>query len=137
MSSAAAPIARPALVDSSWLLVGPAVLFLLLLFVYPFLYGFALSFQPEEGGWLANYQKFFTDSRAWRTVVTTFGLALPVTVINVGFALPIAFRLRRRTAWQRWITTLLVVPITLGTVLIADGMLTYFGPRVPAPGRCR
>ena len=129
MSSAAAPIARPALVDSSWLLVGPAVLFLLLLFVYPFLYGFALSFQPEEGGWLANYQKFFTDSRAWRTVVTTFGLALPVTVINVGFALPIAFRLRRRTAWQRWITTLLVVPITLGTVLIADGMLTYFGPR--------
>jgi putative spermidine/putrescine transport system permease protein len=117
------------LVDSSWLLVGPAVLFLLLLFVYPFVYGFALSFQPEEGGWLANYQKFFTDSRAWRTIVTTFGLALPVTAINVGFALPIAFRLRRRTAWQRWVTTLLVVPITLGTVLIADGMLTYFGPR--------
>jgi putative spermidine/putrescine transport system permease protein len=26
-------------------------------------------------------------------------------------------------------TTLLVVPITLGTVLIAEGMLTYFGPR--------
>jgi putative spermidine/putrescine transport system permease protein len=129
VSGAAARVARPPLVDSSWLLVGPAVLFLLLLFVYPFLYGFALSFQPEEGGWLANYQKFFTDSRAWRTIVTTFGLALPVTVINVGFALPIAFRLRRRSAWQRWVTTLLVVPITLGTVLIADGMLTYFGPR--------
>ena len=129
MSGAAARVARPPLVDSSWLLVGPAVLFLLLLFVYPFLYGFALSFQPDEGGWLANYQKFFTDSRAWRTIVTTFGLALPVTAINVGFALPIAFRLRRRTAWQRWVTTLLVVPITLGTVLIADGMLTYFGPR--------
>ena len=129
MSSAVARVARPPLVDSSWLLVGPAVLFLLLLFVYPFVYGFALSFQPEEGGWLANYQKFFTDSRAWRTIVTTFGLALPVTAINVGFALPIAFRLRRRTAWQRWVTTLLVVPITLGTVLIADGMLTYFGPR--------
>jgi len=129
VSGAAAQVARPPLVDSSWLLVGPAVLFLLLLFVYPFLYGFALSFQPDEGGWLANYQKFFTDSRAWRTIVTTFGLALPVTAINVGFALPIAFRLRRRTAWQRWVTTLLVVPITLGTVLIADGMLTYFGPR--------
>jgi putative spermidine/putrescine transport system permease protein len=129
MSSAAARVTRPALVDPAWLLVGPAVVFLLLLFVYPFLYGFALSFQPVEGGWLDNYQKFFTDSRAWRTLVTTFGLALPVTIINVGFALPIAFRLRRRTTHQRWITTLLVVPITLGTVLIADGMLTYFGPR--------
>jgi putative spermidine/putrescine transport system permease protein len=129
VTSAAARAARPPLLDSSWLLVGPAVLFLLLLFVYPFLYGFALSFQPDQGGWLANYQNFFADSRAWRTIVTTFGLALPVTLINVGFALPIAFRLRRRTAWQRWVTTLLVVPITLGTVLIADGMLTYFGPR--------
>jgi putative spermidine/putrescine transport system permease protein len=129
VSSAAARAVRAPLLDSSWLLVGPAVLFLLLLFVYPFLYGFALSFQPAEGGWLDNYQKFFADSRAWRTIVTTFGLALPVTLINVGFALPIAFRLRRRTAWQRWVTTLLVVPITLGTVLIADGMLTYFGPR--------
>ena len=129
MSSTAARVTRPALIDPAWLLVGPAVLFLLLLFVYPFLYGFALSFQPAEDDWLANYQKFFTDSRAWRTIITTFGLALPVTVINVGFALPIAFRLRRRTAYQRWITTLLVVPITLGTVLIADGMLTYFGPR--------
>ncbi len=26
-------------------------------------------------------------------------------------------------------TTILVVPITLGTVLIAEGMLTYFGPK--------
>jgi putative spermidine/putrescine transport system permease protein len=126
--SAAARAARPSF-DSAWLLVGPAVLFLLLLFVYPFLYGFALSFQPQEGGWLANYQRFFADSRAWRTIVTTFGLALPVTLINVGLALPIAFRLRRRSLYQRWITTLLVIPITLGTVLIADGMLTYFGPR--------
>ena len=129
MSSTAARVTRPALIDPAWLLVGPAVLFLLLLFVYPFLYGFALSFQPAEDDWLANYQKFFTDSHAWRTIITTFGLALPVTVINVGFALPIAFRLRRRTAYQRWITTLLVVPITLGTVLIAEGMLTYFGPK--------
>jgi len=127
--SAAARVTRPALIDPAWLLVGPAVLFLLLLFVYPFLYGFALSFQPVEGDWLANYQKFFTDSRAWRTIITTFGLALPVTVINVGVALPIAFRLRRRSKYRRWITALLVVPITLGTVLIADGMLTYFGPR--------
>jgi putative spermidine/putrescine transport system permease protein len=30
---------------------------------------------------------------------------------------------------QKWLTTVLVVPITLGTVLIAEGMLTYFGPR--------
>ncbi len=30
--------------------------------------------------------------------------------------------------YQKFATTLLVIPVTLGTVLIADGMLTYFGP---------
>jgi putative spermidine/putrescine transport system permease protein len=37
--------------------------------------------------------------------------------------------MRVKTRYQRWVTTLLVVPITLGTVLIAEGMLTYFGPK--------
>jgi len=37
--------------------------------------------------------------------------------------------MRIKTRYQRWLTTILVVPITLGTVLIAEGMLTYFGPK--------
>ena len=32
---------------------------MLLLFIYPFLYGLVLSFEPKEGGWLANYRRFF------------------------------------------------------------------------------
>jgi putative spermidine/putrescine transport system permease protein len=129
MNAPAANVLRRGPLDPAWLLVGPAVLLLLLLFIYPFAYGFVLSFTPNEGGALANYQKFFADSRQWRTVLTTFELALPVTILNVGIALPIAFRLRQRSHYQRWVTTILVIPITLGTVLIADGMLTYFGPR--------
>jgi len=34
-----------------------------------------------------------------------------------------------KSPYQRWATTILVIPITLGTVLIAQGMLTYFGPK--------
>jgi putative spermidine/putrescine transport system permease protein len=115
--------------DPAIWLVAPAVIFLLLFFIYPFGYGFWLSFTPNEGDWLANYRKFFSDEHLWRTVIITFQLSLPVTILNVGLALPIAFQLRRKTRYQRWVTTLLVIPITLGTVLIAEGMLTYFGPR--------
>ncbi len=43
--------------------------------------------------------------------------------------LPIAYKMRVKSRYQRWVTTILVVPITLGTVLIAEGMLIYFGPR--------
>ncbi len=115
--------------DRTLLLVVPAALFMLLLFVYPFAYGLLLSFHPVDGGWLGNYRKFFTTDNLWSTIWTTLRLALPATLVNVGLALPIAFKMRQKSRYQRVVTTILVVPITLGTVLIAEGMLTYFGPR--------
>jgi putative spermidine/putrescine transport system permease protein len=125
-----AAIASPRMpFDRTLLLVMPAALFMLLLFIYPFVYGLILSFEPAQGGWLENYRKFFTTDNLWPTIWTTLRLALPATLINVGIALPIAFKMRVKTRYQRWITTMLVVPITLGTVLIAEGMLTYFGPK--------
>jgi putative spermidine/putrescine transport system permease protein len=115
--------------DRALLLAAPATLFMLLLFVYPFLYGLGLSFAPTKGDWLTNYRTFFTTDNLWQTIGTTLKLAMPATIINVGIALPIAFMMRVKSRYQRFVTTLLVVPITLGTVLIAEGMLTYFGPK--------
>src|SRR5215469_1126389 len=115
--------------DRALLLVLPATAFMLILFVYPFLYGLGLSFEPKEGGALGNYRHFFTTDNLWPTIWTTLRLALPATLINVGLALPIAYKMRVKTRYQRWVTTILVVPITLGTVLIAEGALTYFGPK--------
>jgi putative spermidine/putrescine transport system permease protein len=116
--------------DRALLLVMPATLFMLLLFIYPFIYGLVLSFQPmENAGWLANYQKFFTTDNLWMTIGTTLKLALPATIVNVALALPMAFKMRGTSRTQKLVTTLLVIPVTLGTVLIAEGMLTYFGPR--------
>jgi putative spermidine/putrescine transport system permease protein len=115
--------------DPVFALLAPATLFLLLLFIYPFVYGFLRSFQPQEGGWLANYRTFFNSDRLWPTVLITLKLALPATIVNLGLAVPLAYRLRVKSPYQKWITAILVVPITLGTVLIADGMLTYLGPK--------
>lgn len=116
-------------VDRTALLVVPGVLLVLLLFVYPFLYGLVLSFNPHDGGFLRNYQKFFTTPFLSQTIATTLWIALPATFINLGLALPIAFRLRRTSRMQRIFTGILVVPITLGTVLVAEGLLTYLGPQ--------
>jgi putative spermidine/putrescine transport system permease protein len=116
-------------IDRTVLLVVPGALFVVLLFVYPFLYGLFLSFAPKQGDVLANYAKFFSTPYLSETIATTLWIALPATLINVGVALPIAFRLRRSTSMQRILTGLLVVPITLGTVLVAEGLLTYLGPQ--------
>lgn len=114
--------------DGLTLLVLPAVLFLLALFIYPFLYGLVLSFEPKQGGMFANYQRFFSDRFLYGTIATTLWLALPVTVATLLLAIPIAFRVRLMRN-QRLLTTILVIPITLGTVLVAEGLLNYLGPQ--------
>jgi len=116
-------------IDGLSLLVMPAVLFLLAFFFYPFLYGFFLSFSPMiEGGMFANYQAFFSDPFLYRTIATTLWLALPVTLISVGVAVPVALRVRLMRR-QRLLTTILVLPVTLGTVFVAEGLLNYLGPQ--------
>lgn len=114
--------------DGLTLLVIPAAGFLILTFVYPFLYGLVLSFEPKAGGVLTNYSKFFSDSFLYDTIWTTLVLAVPVTLLNLALAVPIAFRVRLMRR-QRLLTTILVVPITLGTVLVAEGLLNYLGPQ--------
>lgn len=115
-------------IDGVTLLVVPAALFVLLLFIYPFAYGFVLSFKPKTGDLFANYRKFFSDPFLYDTILATFRLAIPATLINVLVSVPVALRVRRMRH-RRVLTTLLVVPITLGTVLIAQGLLIYLGPQ--------
>ena len=114
--------------DGTILLIVPGVCLVLLLFLYPFLYGFVLSFSGHQGTGLANYTKFFSTPFLRQTIATTLWISFPATVVNIGLALPIAF-VTRRHPLQRLVTTILVVPITLGTVLIAEGLLIYLGPQ--------
>lgn len=116
-------------IDGVTLLILPAFLFVILVFIYPFLYGLVLSFNPIEGGGaLANYSKFFSDPYLYRTIGATLWLAVPVTIVSILLAVPIAMRVRLMKH-QRLLTTLLVLPVTLGTVLVAEGLLNYLGPQ--------
>lgn len=115
-------------IDGTTLLVLPGFLLMILLFVYPLAHGIADSLHPLEGPWYSNYTRFFADPFQSRTIAATLWLALPVTIVNLALAVPIAFRVRLMKR-QRLLTTILVLPITLGTVFVADGLLTFLGPR--------
>src|SRR3546814_4258979 len=97
----------------------PAILALLILFIYPFGYGVVLSLSPAEGGWASNYTRFFLEPRLYETIATTLKISLPVTIFNILIALPTAFLLRVPSLRQRVIAAILVIPMTLGTVLVA------------------
>jgi putative spermidine/putrescine transport system permease protein len=121
-------------IDTSLLMLVPALIFALALFVYPFSYGIGLTFQPSAatqqawgGGMFANYIAFFKDSFVFDSVWLTMRLALPVAVFNVLASIPVAFKLRQRFRGKKLLTTLVVLPITLGTVLTAQGLLIFAG----------
>lgn len=121
-------------IDRSLLMLLPAVLFILALFVYPFAYGIGLTLQPSAatqerwgGGILANYVAFFSDPFFRDSIWITMRLALPAALFNVLAAVPVAFKLRGRFRGKRTLNTLLVLPIALGTVLTAQGLLIFAG----------
>jgi len=116
------------IVDRTMLLVVPAACLVLMVFLYPFLYGLVLSFSERAGVGLGNYVKFFSTPFLSQTIATTLWISLPATLVNLALALPVAL-VTRRHRFQRVLTTILVLPIALGTVLIAEGLLIYLGPQ--------
>ena len=116
---------------AGWLLLAPSIGYLLALFVYPFAYGVLSSVRPGPGfGWsLANYAAFLGDPWQARTIWVTASIAVPNTVVTVALALVVAYAMRRGIWLERTITTVLVLPIALGTVLVAEGINGFYGPK--------
>lgn len=116
--------------DRRLMMIVPGVFVVLALFLYPFIYGFILSLTPklEGAGMFENYRRFFSEPRQYQTIAKTLWLALPVTIFNVGLAVPFAFMLRKPSKGQRFLSTLLVIPMTLGTVMVAEGLMLYLAP---------
>jgi putative spermidine/putrescine transport system permease protein len=109
----------------------PGILFMLVFFIYPLTYGVGLSFQGVAGPGSA-YRDFLTnnfphDSGSLSSLWITLELAVPGALINVAAALPIAWRMRGPLRGKRLITAVVMVPMTLGAVFVAEGMNTFLG----------
>ncbi|MEJ7741161.1 MAG: ABC transporter permease subunit [Nocardioidaceae bacterium] len=109
------------------LLLLPAVAFALGLFVYPFLYGLGLSFTTDDGSPWSNYSRFFSDPYLRGTIWLTVRLAVPAVLITLAAAMPLALAMRGRGRGKQAITVILLFPITIGTVLLSEGLLNFLG----------
>jgi len=109
--------------------LAPSLLYVIAMFVYPFMYGVYASLQPLKGeAWsFKNYISFFTDPYQFATIKTTFLLALPNAVAVVLIALFLAYGMRRGIWMERTITTILVLPISLGVIFLSEGILGFYG----------
>lgn len=130
-----------------WFLV-PGLLFLLLIFVYPFINGLISAFTLAPAGnagvipgtpladqgnhFWSNFTEFFTYTAGGNptyrdSIFTTLLLAIPVSLFNTLLAVPLAYRMRGAFRHKRLITMLLAVPLTLGPLFIAYGIIEYLG----------
>ncbi len=121
-------------IDKGLLLLVPALVVAIVLFVYPFAYGLGLTFQPSakmQDEWghtpFANYIAFFSDPFLFDTIWITLRLALPVALLNVLVSIPIAYKLRPQFRGKRTLLMILVLPVTLGAVLTSQGLIIFAG----------
>jgi putative spermidine/putrescine transport system permease protein len=107
----------------------PSLLYVLCMFVYPFLYGLYLSLRPQKiaGFSLANYFAFFSDPYQYGTIWITFSLAVPNTIVVMLLSLLLAYGMRRGFWMERTVTTILILPISLGVILLSEGILGFYG----------
>jgi putative spermidine/putrescine transport system permease protein len=111
------------------LLLLPSLFYVIVMFVYPFFYGIYTSLQPLSGeAWsFKNYISFFSDPYQYATIKTTFVLAIPNSILVVLVALFLAYGMRRGIWMERTITTILVLPISLGVIFLSEGILGFYG----------
>lgn len=105
----------------------PAFVLLIGLFFVPLIYGIKTSLLTEGQWTWSHYAKILSDRREIATILNTFRIALPVTAISTLVAVLFAYFFRHGMIFDRLFNTLLILPMTLGTVLLSLGLLNILG----------
>jgi ABC-type sugar transport system permease subunit len=119
-----------------YLFVAPALLFVALLFVFPFFYNIVLSFadwhiaRPMTFIGLENYEFALTDPEFWGSVVNTLYFAAISVPVTIALALAVALGLHR--LGSRWGTGVLrglyFLPVIASLTAVAYIWAWLFNP---------
>ncbi|MBJ6134910.1 ABC transporter permease [Ochrobactrum sp. Q0168] len=123
--------ARKGLALPGWLLVLPALAFLLAFFVLPLFDNSVRSFVDTEGGLtLARYATLLTDPFYLRVIGETILLSGGVTLICVIIGYPVAYFLVRKAGrWAGLIVFLLIAPLLTSIIMRTFGWQVLFARR--------
>jgi putative spermidine/putrescine transport system permease protein len=111
------------------LLLGPTVIFLIVLFLVPISYVLVLSVtQPTLS--FENYRRIFTVPIYGHVLLNTFYLSLLVTAICLLLAYPLAYVARRQGGWLAWsLLTVVAASFWTGFVIRTYAWFIILGNR--------
>lgn len=118
-----------------FILAGPYLAYLALLFIIPVAYLFLISFYAnvsfgtmEPAFTLENYVKFFSNDVYMRVLVNTVEISIISTIFTVAVSFPIAyFIVFSETRYSTYLILLVIAPMLVGNVVRAFGWWTVMG----------
>jgi multiple sugar transport system permease protein len=129
--------------NSGYFFIAPAVIILIGLIIYPFLYAINLSFQewnmfsdtPRHYIGFMNYANLFTDPFFWRSLYITVALSFLSVAISVSIGFPVASILAKSGKIVGILRTVFLMPMVMTPVVIgmafkflmdpSNGLLNY------------
>lgn len=115
---------------SDYLLLLPALLPILIIFVYPLIKGVLLTFQ-ENGSTtftMGNYVEFFTNPAYYDSIFRTLYLVVPAAILELIVAFAITYFIRGKMKGKGVIAGLIIFPLTLGSLIIDMAIIAFFKP---------
>lgn len=119
----------------------PAILFILVILLFPLLYSLYVSFTPYEllkpnslkfelARALRNYQRLFADAIFWKSVGNTIVFLFLSINLSYVIALGLSQLLARVTRGQGLMRTLLMVPMMFAPILVGFQFRWFFNANV-------
>jgi multiple sugar transport system permease protein len=121
---------------SRWLLPLPAVLFVIMMMIFPIIYttwnsltGWSLGTgTPPTLRGLQNYAELLGDRRFWEAALRTLSFTVMVVMVEIVLGVSIALLLNREFWGKRLITSVLLLPMMATPVAIAMVWLLMYEP---------
>ena len=110
-----------------WALVLPAVLYLLIINIYPLIYVFGLSFTlyplastaPPRFIGLTNFGSVLVNGRFWDSLKVTLWFSFFNVIVQVVLGFGVAMLLNNLRRGRQFITTLLLLPMMIAPAVVA------------------
>ncbi|TDF99717.1 carbohydrate ABC transporter permease [Paenibacillus piri] len=121
-----------------WIYTMPALLFVLIMMVFPILYTLRISFYewsmsattpPTWVGW-SNYAALLNDSRFWHSVFNTFYFTIVALVLETVLALAIAMLLYREFRGKNIVKTIFLLPMVATPVAMGLVWMLIYEPTI-------
>lgn len=121
-----------------WIYTLPAVLFVLLMMLFPIIYTFRISFfewsmsatTPPKFVGLNNYIALFQDSRFWHAVGATFYFTSVALLLEVILGVAIAVLLARQFRLKNMVKTIFLLPMVATPVAMGLVWMLIYEPSI-------